>query len=183
MQRQEPLVLQPLVGPRGSEQVLQERRVTGQLGAQAPQRVFYNIPIANPRNLKIPAGDPAAKQTIVVPFSAVQQFLKLPAGDMLIHGNAPHMHLLGTRISTLLIGGPVLVDIPRWDFHWQQAFSFKEPVRIKPDDVLSIECTYDNSATNQPVVNGQQQAPREVTWGEGTNDEMCLSYLGLTSAN
>ena len=31
-------------------------------------------------------------------------------------------------------------------------------------------------------IGGQQQAPRDVTWGEGTSDEMCLTYLSLTAA-
>jgi hypothetical protein len=39
-----------------------------------------------------------------------------------------------------------------------------------------MTCVYDNSAAHQPVVNGVQQAPRDVAWGEGTLDEMCLTY-------
>jgi hypothetical protein len=40
-----------------------------------------------------------------------------------------------------------------------------------------VECHYDNSPGNQPVVDGQRLPPRDVTWGEGTHDEMCLSYI------
>ena len=38
-------------------------------------------------------------------------------------------------------------------------------------------CAYDNSAANQPVINGEHVEPRDVTWGEGTLDEMCLLYV------
>ena len=40
-------------------------------------------------------------------------------------------------------------------------------------------CEYDNSAAHQPVVDGAQLAPRNVTWGEGSLDEMCLHYVWL----
>jgi hypothetical protein len=40
-----------------------------------------------------------------------------------------------------------------------------------------MNCQYDNSAKNQPAYQGKQQAPRDVNWGEGTTDEMCLGIL------
>jgi len=42
---------------------------------------------------------------------------------------------------------------------------------------LRLTCRYDNSPDNQPIVNGEQVAPRDVRWGEGTLDEMCLLYM------
>jgi hypothetical protein len=47
-------------------------------------------------------------------------------------------------------------------------------VRFSPGDELRIECHWDNSPENQPIVGGQQQVPQDVGWGEGTSDEMCL---------
>jgi hypothetical protein len=38
---------------------------------------------------------------------------------------------------------------------------------------------YDNSAAHQPIVDGVQQQPRTVTFGEGSLDEMCLHYVWL----
>lgn len=40
---------------------------------------------------------------------------------------APHMHSVGTEISArgvtpLLIDTLKLIDIPKWDFHWQGAY-------------------------------------------------------------
>ena len=29
----------------------------------------------------------------------------------------------------------------------------------------------------QPLINGVRQMPRDVKWGEGTTDEMCLGIL------
>ena len=95
----------------------------------------------------------------------------------------PHMHLLGTRISTWKVAADgqreCMVDIPRWDFNWQQGYAFRpgEEVVVQPGESIELECTYDNSAANQPIVNGVQLDPVRVTWGEGTLDEMCLNSL------
>src|SRR5690606_28145556 len=72
-----------------------------------------------------------------------------------------------------------LVDIPDWDFNWQQTYMFapEDQVSVSFGDTHHLRCVYDNSQANQPVVNGEQLEPRTVTWGEGTLDEMCLNYL------
>jgi hypothetical protein len=69
-----------------------------------------------------------------------------------------------------------VLDIPRWNFHWQGAYGLTNPKRVERGDSLSIECHWDNSATNQP----DGLAPRELNWGERTDDEMCLAFLYIT---
>ena len=32
----------------------------------------------------------------------------------------------------------------------------------------------------QPTIDGQQQMPKDVYWGEGTTDEMCLGGFYMT---
>lgn len=147
-----------------------------ELAKTSPPYRLVLAPIAYPDNLKIKAGDPEASQSIVVPVSLALQYLKLP--EAVITSVTPHMHLLGTSIITSLDSQP-LVDIPRWDFHWQQAYMLEKPVVARGNQLLMLTCQYDNSYANQPVVDGQKQMPRDVTWGEGTLDEMCLSFLGL----
>ena len=51
-----------------------------------------------------------------------------------------------------------------------------------PDDQLHVQCTFDNSAGNQPTVNGAVRQPQPVTFGENTLNEMCLHYLWLRFA-
>ncbi|MFO0576594.1 MAG: hypothetical protein U1A78_21520 [Polyangia bacterium] len=145
-----------------------------------PARELYALPLARPKMLKIPAGAADAVQTIEVPLSALTTFFKLPSNSLTVYAHTPHMHLLGRRITTWL-NGQLVLDLPRWDYHWQQAYQFQEPYQAKGTDVLKLECRYDNTAANQPVINGQQQAPRDVTWGEGTLDEMCLNYVLLSA--
>jgi hypothetical protein len=62
------------------------------------------------------------------------------------------------------------LDIPRWDFNWQNSYRFLEPKVVLPGDQLAIECQWDNSAPGA----------RDVNWGDGTRDEMCLGVLYIT---
>lgn len=140
-----------------------------------PQKVSVLLPVADPAKLKIAAGDAAAKQIIQVPMYQVLGYLKLPSLE--VYGNVPHMHNLGKRIETRIVDGDTLLEVPRWDFHWQQMYQFRTPVTLTARDTLEVECDYDNSLANQPVVNGQRQMPVDVKWGERTQDEMCLSYV------
>jgi hypothetical protein len=84
------------------------------------------------------------------------------------------MHQLGksARLSILRDGGDeeCLLDIPAWDFHWQGGYALAETVRFEPGDKIHLECTWDNPTMEQ------------VTWGEGTGDEMCLGGFYYTLA-
>lgn len=100
-----------------------------------------------------------------------------------IVGTSPHMHLLGKRLRTSIVHADgeesCLVDVPRWDFDWQQSYLLPdgEALTVEPGEAVRLECTYDNSAANQPVVNGERREPERVGWGEGTLDEMCLNTM------
>jgi hypothetical protein len=124
--------------------------------------------------LDIPAGD---SESVQVTTFAVNK------PDLTVIGVAPHMHSIGTHIRVDMIRADgteeCLVDIPKWDFNWQQTYRFLEDEVIvaQPGDAFRLTCVYDNSETNQPVVNGEQLVPRRVTWGDGTLDEMCLNYI------
>jgi mono/diheme cytochrome c family protein len=93
-----------------------------------------------------------------------------------IYGVAGHMHIRGYDIRVEL-NGKTLLHIPRWNFHWQDAYYLAKPVDANPGDVIHVSCKFDNSAIKQPLVNGRLLKPRYVLWGEGTTDEMCLGLL------
>ena len=98
-----------------------------------------------------------------------------------VYSDAAHQHLLGTKSRQELRHKDgvteCLLDVPHWDFHWQQAYWLKTPTTVSPGDQLSIECHWDNSASHQPMVDGNRLTPRDVDWGESTTDEMCLGLL------
>jgi hypothetical protein len=102
-----------------------------------------------------------------------------------IYGVAGHMHLRGVDIRVDLnpgtAGARTLLHIPRWDFHWQDAYYLLQPVDAGPGDTIRVSCRFDNSRSRQPVVNGKRLQPRYVLWGEGTTDEMCLGALQVAT--
>ena len=93
-----------------------------------------------------------------------------------IYGVAGHMHLRGQDIR-IQLNGQTLLHIPRWQFHWQDAYYLQQPVDANVGDTIRVSCRFDNSAIKQPLVNGKLLKPRYVLWGEGTTDEMCLGLL------
>ena len=100
-----------------------------------------------------------------------------------IHVAAGHMHLLGSSIRLELNPGTprakVLLDIPRWDFHWQNAYTLARSVEAAPGDVVRVTCRHDVGKREQ-AGSGAPRKARYVLWGEGTTDEMCLGILQVT---
>ena len=93
-------------------------------------------------------------------------------GSLTLYSASGHMHELGRSFRMELNPDSdeslLLLDIPRWDFHWQDSYQFVEPVTIDFGDVLRMTCTWDNSLSEDP---------RYVVWGEGTSDEMCFGTV------
>ncbi|MBN4050266.1 hypothetical protein JYT28_00770 [Desulfobulbus sp. AH-315-M07] len=142
---------------------------------------FTGIPWVINGTMNIPAGDADVVHAIDDDLS----WLISDSKPFTIHGGAVHMHTRGTKIR--LGHKPAgsgqdncLIDIPRWDFDWQVGYWLTETVSYVPGDTLTLECHWDNSASNQPWIDGQQMAPEDLNWGEGTNDEMCLATIFVT---
>ncbi|MFO0880277.1 MAG: redoxin domain-containing protein [Gemmataceae bacterium] len=102
--------------------------------------------------------------------------------EVVMVGVVPHMHLLGRsmRVRARLPGGAerVVIDIPRWNYHWQDEYYFEKPFRLPAGTKLEVEATFDNSAENP---SNPCSPPRRVTWGDGTNDEMLFCFFLLTA--
>jgi hypothetical protein len=138
----------------------------------------------------LPAGDPSV--TYGHDLEADHPILRQRLADAGIGADAPfvvhaaglHMHMLGTAgaLSVVREGGDedCMLRIDDWDFSWQGGYALSEPLAVTPGDRLRISCTWDNSADNQPVVDGEVAEPRDVQWGEGSTDEMCLGILYVT---
>lgn len=149
-----------------------------------PDRVIYRTTTFGPVN--IPAGNPH----VVSNISRSMRQLSVVGGGLFggtfvpgeIIGMTPHAHQLATKMNASLkrAGGTnVCLDDVRWDFHWQLDYLFTKGVPYTANDQFVASCTYDNSAANQPVVDGKKQTPRNVIFGERTTDEMCEHYIWL----
>ncbi|EYF02478.1 monooxygenase [Chondromyces apiculatus] len=80
----------------------------------------------------------------------------------------PHMHKLGTHISTTLTpeGGGTAVDLGTadpWNFDLQEWTSVR--TTLKPGDHVETRCAWANPT------------PQQVTFGEDTSDEMCFGFV------
>ena len=91
-----------------------------------------------------------------------------------VWGVFPHMHTLGRKLRAEVDHAnqtTCLVDVPRWDFNWQQGYFYADgPKLAGGGDMLRIACTHDTTSRGEPT-----------TWGEGTNDEMCLAFLYVSA--
>lgn len=151
-----------------------------QMTQTPPESVLRTVPFAIV-DLDIPAGD--------ADVSVGASFTNWSDDVVEVRALGAHMHLLGTEISATVkkVGGDDMcgLHIPSWDFDWQLSYQMPSdaPLVIEPGDSLEISCRYDNSAENQPVVDGVQIEPRDVAWGDGSLDEMCLMYATLVAAN
>jgi hypothetical protein len=138
------------------------------------RRLFY-IPIYNDR-FEIPAGDAS--------YDVSATFTVPPLFDAKIVQIFPHMHVLGRKIKVEYTPQgketSPLIYIDNWEFNWQGFYNYKEAVSIPAFTRLRVTCNYDNSEGNPANPNNPL---KNVRWGEGTQDEMCIAFLGVTLDN
>jgi hypothetical protein len=170
--------------PKGSKIVMQVHYYPGgrpgpdqtKLGLYYKQtpvaRQLRYIPVLN-TNFKIPAGNNAyeVKASLDVPF-----FLSAKAWQIV-----PHMHLLGRQIKVELQNRDKsltpMIYIDNWDFNWQNFYFYEKPVALPAQTSVKVTCTFDNSENNPK---NPSNPLKTVGWGEGTEDEMCIGFLGVT---
>ncbi len=134
------------------------------------EKQLYFVPVVQTR-LDIPAGDAAHVATASFPV--------FPGLEMKVINVFPHMHLLGTKIEVEKLNRgdkERMILIDKWDFNWQGAYTFEEPVKMPAWSQLSLRCTFDNSVNNPK---NPSNPLKNVKWGEGTEDEMCLAFVGV----
>jgi hypothetical protein len=184
----------------GSKVILQMHYNTAQGATPDQSKILFKIdrtvakptfgmPFTDPtwvagQAMLIPAGQADVVHTTQIDPTVLLRYLP---GNLSVRADRPvtlyatsfHEHLLGTRGRVDLIRKDgtrdCLLDVPRWDFHWQAGYRFAEPRRVFPGDQIRLECHWDNSLAHQPVIAGRPQPPRDVNFGEDTSDEMCVS--------
>lgn len=103
--------------------------------------------------------------------------------DLLLLSLSPHMHLRGKSFrfeARYPDGGrEVLLDIPRYDFGWQDTYYLAEPKRLPRGTVMHCTAHFDNSAAN--LANPDPNV--EVKWGPQSWDEMMIGYYQIALAD
>lgn len=95
----------------------------------------------------------------------------------------PHMHLRGKafRYEAKYPDGSVeiLLDIPQYDFNWQNSYVFEEPKRVPKGTLITCTAQFDNSKNN--IANPDPS--KAVGWGDQTFDEMMIGYFDMALAD
>jgi len=90
----------------------------------------------------------------------------------------PHMHLLGENIKAYAYKANQdtikFVNIPHWDFHWQDFYFFRNLQKVATGYRIKGEAKYDNTVNNHHNPNSP---PLNVSSGFNTTDEMFLVYF------
>ena len=112
--------------------------------------------------------------------------------DVRLWAVANHMHKVGVNERIWLERAAdgneeCVLQTPNWDFNWQRVYEIDSPIdqtmRVYGGDIVHVSCEYDNSMANAALVEALaevgQDAPVDVSVGEGTLDEMCLAGVGV----
>ncbi len=90
----------------------------------------------------------------------------------------PHMHLLGKEMTVYGIEPSQdtlqLIDVPHYDFEWQDFYFYKNIQRAESGTVLRADAIYDNTSSN---IHNPNNPPQTVYPGLNTSDEMFLVYM------
>ena len=140
------------------------------------------IPQTDRSEIGLVFADPKTIRKEMTAIAAINMDLSIPAGaadyaaeaehrfdqDTLLYSLLPHMHLRGKsfRFEAVYPDGrrEVLLDVPRYEFEWQNVYVLSEPKLMPEGTVLSCLARYDNSAGNP-----SNPDPKEtVRWGEQT---------------
>jgi hypothetical protein len=172
--------------PKGSDLIIQEHfHPTGKVemektvvglyfAKQAPARRMLSIQLPITfgffAGVEIPAGEKAY---------TVRDSFTLPI-DVDAFGVSAHAHYLGRSMkltATLPTGETkVLLQIPNWDFSWQDGYLFADLLPLPKGTRLDGEVVWDNSASNP---RNPSSPPVLVQWGEASRDEMGSVTLDL----
>jgi thiol-disulfide isomerase/thioredoxin len=108
-----------------------------------------------------------------VRFEAAHRFGR----DMRLVSLLPHMHLRGKafRIEAVDPQGTrkLLLDVPRYDFNWQNNYVFAEPLKMTEGTTLQCTAWYDNSENNP----ANPDPTKTVGWGDQTWEEMLVAQF------
>ena len=95
-----------------------------------------------------------------------------------VFGVLPHMHELGKRMQAQFVASGADGEetcgmyVDRWDFEWQQAFMYEEPIVLDPNDSVVVTCEWSSVGKDNPTQPGL-----------GTQQEMCLLGIYAAEAN
>lgn len=172
--------------PKGSKLVFQLHYTPN--GTEQVDRSSVGIVFADPKTVKKEvATDKVLRGDFLIPAGADNHRVeasKTFRRDVLLLALFPHMHLRGKSfryVAEYPDGRPeeILLDIPRYDFKWQNSYIFAEPKLLPKGTTLRCIAHYDNSKENPANPNPDV----DVRWGDQTWEEMMIGYFDMVLAD
>ncbi len=150
------------------EEGVDRSRMALRFAREEVKHEVHTLGIGN-TNIEIP---PRSKAT----FQAYHVFEK-PA---LLLSMFPHMHTRGDafRFERIGVEDEVLLDVPEYDFNWQNFYRLQEPVRIRAGETVVCTARFDNSVDNR----ANPDPDARVFWGDQTWEEMLIGYVDYIDA-
>lgn len=133
-----------------------------------PLREISTEPLLQNWSFQLPAGE----------ITQVDANFNLIPQDMSVLSVFPHMHLLGHQIKSFGVTTSQdtipFVDIPHWDFEWQQFYAFDSIQVVPAGTNLIAQGEFDNTSAN---THNPNNPPSNVFPGLNTSDEMFIVYF------
>jgi hypothetical protein len=133
---------------------------------EKPKIELHGAVLANGA-LHIKAGDPNARVDAEMTINR----------DVTLYSILPHTHVRGKawKYDAIYPDGrtETLLSVPRYDFDWQNDYSYKQPVKIPKGTKIHATAWYDNSPANK----SNPDPTKDVWWGDQTFEEMMFSAL------
>ena len=165
------LVFQMHYTPNGAETTDQSE--AGLVFAD-PKHVAKQVGLASALNWKFQIPPGAADYKVEASYHIPQ--------DVTIYSLTPHMHWRGKSFRFTAVypdkSQEVLLDVPRYDFNWQNTYLLAMPKFLPDGTDVVCEAHFDNSANN-PV---NPDPTETVRWGDQTFQEMVVGSFSLSPA-
>jgi hypothetical protein len=168
--------------PAGSNIVFAMHYPTGSYGEFDSTKVIFHFYDENETGIRDVIAAPVLQNwSFQLPpneLTAVEATNNQVPTDFSILSVFPHMHLLGRYIKSYALDPQQdtirFIEIPDWDFHWQDFYIFKNLVKVPQNSTLRVDALFDNTVNN---LHNPNDPPVMVYPGTNTADEMLLVYF------
>ncbi len=199
------LVVQIHYHPGGVSHAPDKTAIDLRFGDRWPTKMYFVTAFGNasaaPELLAGPGDRGAPEFRIPANAEAHTEHMRVTLGalggqeDIRLFSVNPHMHLLGTHISTTIERATPTATQPAteclanggWNFDWQRTYTYDAPIaelpQIAEGDTIDLTCTWNNSPSNPFMARMLEDAglvaPIDLALGEETINEMCLEIFGI----
>ena len=164
--------------PAGSDIVFQIHYTAN--GTATKDRTKFGMVLAKEQPDMRVARIYAANNTLVIPPGAADYKVEVSATlqeETTLVSLKPHVHLRGKSMEFRAVypngEKEILLNVPNYDFNWQQEFILSEPKTLPKGTRLEMSCSFDNSPNNK----FNPDPAKEVRWGDQSWEEMAIAYF------